>query len=307
MVCIKIDRLIGIITLLLQHDKITAPELAKRFEVSRRTINRDIDTICKAGIPLITIQGYNGGIMIANGYKIDKSLLTKKELQAIFIGLNSIDSVSKISYKEKLIEKLSITPEDIICAENAIFIDLASHYQSSLTQKIATLKQAISQQNEISFCYYYRKGESIRNVQPYLLLFKWSSWYLYAFCLSKLDYRLFKLNRLWNIEIIKTQFSLKKINWEQINFDNYFQENTIHLKALFDKNTKFRLIEEYGIHCYKENENSQLIFEWDFQSYEHMKNWILSFGNQVQVLEPQALYNDIILQAKKILERSKET
>ena len=63
----KIDRLIGIITLLLRNDKVTAPELAERFEVSRRTISRDIDVICRAGIPLITEQGYGGGIRIAEG------------------------------------------------------------------------------------------------------------------------------------------------------------------------------------------------------------------------------------------------
>ena len=87
----KIDRLIGIITILLQQDKITAPELAERFEVSRRTINRDIEDICKAGIPLITTQGYGGGISIDDRYKIDRSFFTDEELQTIFTGLKGID------------------------------------------------------------------------------------------------------------------------------------------------------------------------------------------------------------------------
>lgn len=80
----KIDRLIGIITLLLRNDKVTAPELAERFEVSRRTISRDIDVICRAGIPLITEQGYGGGIRLAEGYKLDKTVFTKEELRAVF-------------------------------------------------------------------------------------------------------------------------------------------------------------------------------------------------------------------------------
>ena len=90
----KIERLIGIITILLQQDKVTAPELAARFEVSRRTINRDIEAICKAGIPLITIQGFDGGISISDSYKIDKTLFTQDELQTILTGLKGIDSVS---------------------------------------------------------------------------------------------------------------------------------------------------------------------------------------------------------------------
>ena len=89
------DRLIGIITILLRQDKITAPELASRFEVSRRTINRDIETICQAGIPLVTTQGRGGGISIAEGYKISSSLLTSEELQAIFAGLGGMDSISE--------------------------------------------------------------------------------------------------------------------------------------------------------------------------------------------------------------------
>lgn len=92
----KIDRLIGIITILLQNDKTTAPELAKRFEVSRRTINRDIEDICKAGIPVVATQGYGGGLSIADGYKLDKSLLTKDELQAVLAGLKGMEST--ISY-----------------------------------------------------------------------------------------------------------------------------------------------------------------------------------------------------------------
>ena len=103
----KIDRLIGIIMILLQKDKVTAPELAERFEVSRRTIHRDIDDICKAGIPVITVQGSNGGISICDSYKIDKALFNYDELQAVFSGLKGIDSISENSYLTKMVEKLS--------------------------------------------------------------------------------------------------------------------------------------------------------------------------------------------------------
>ena len=82
----KIDRLIGITMLLLQKGKVTAPELAERFEVSRRTISRDIEDICRAGIPLVTVQGYGGGISIAEGYRVNKAFLTEAELQAVFAG-----------------------------------------------------------------------------------------------------------------------------------------------------------------------------------------------------------------------------
>ena len=87
----KIDRLIGILSILLQQEKVTAPYLAEKFEVSRRTINRDIEDICKAGITLVTTQGPNGGISIMEGYRIDRTVLTSSEMQSILTGLRSLD------------------------------------------------------------------------------------------------------------------------------------------------------------------------------------------------------------------------
>ena len=94
----KIDRLMGILSVLLQEEKTTAPELAERFEVSRRTINRDIEDLCKAGIPIRTTQGTGGGISIMDGYRIDRTILTSKDMQMILAGLRSLDSVSGSSF-----------------------------------------------------------------------------------------------------------------------------------------------------------------------------------------------------------------
>lgn len=102
----KIDRLIGILSVLLQEEKVTAPELAKKFEVSRRTINRDIEELCKAGIPICTSQGIGGGISIMEGYRMDRTLLTNKDMQMILAGLRSLDSVSGSRYYGQLMEKI---------------------------------------------------------------------------------------------------------------------------------------------------------------------------------------------------------
>lgn len=112
----KIDRLLGIITILLQRDKVTAPELALKFEVSRRTIQRDVEDICKAGIPIITYQGGDGGISIAEGYKLDKTVISVDELNNIIAGLKSIDSVARTEDIGRLITKLyqsKIQPEPV--------------------------------------------------------------------------------------------------------------------------------------------------------------------------------------------------
>ena len=122
----KLDRMIGILSILLQREKVTAPYLAEKFEVSRRTINRDIEALCMAGIPLVTEQGKNGGISIMENYKIDKTLLSMSDMQAILAGLRSLDSVSGTNRYARLMEKLSVGASNLLSGDSHILIDLSS-------------------------------------------------------------------------------------------------------------------------------------------------------------------------------------
>ena len=192
----KIDRLIGILSILLQEEKTTAPELAERFEVSRRTINRDIEDLCKAGIPIRTAQGTGGGISIMDGYRMDRTILTSKDMQMILAGLRSLDSVSGSNYYSQLMEKIQTGSSEFISGKDSVLIDLSSWYRESLVPKIETIQDAIGDRHLISFRYYAPSGESERTVEPYYLVFRWSSWYLWGWCADRKDYRLFKLNRM---------------------------------------------------------------------------------------------------------------
>ena len=284
---VKIDRLIGIITILLQQTEITVPELAARFEVSRRTINRDIEDICKAGIPLVTTQGYGGGISIAEGYKIDRSVLTEEELLLIFSGLQGVDSVLKTPQFKVLAEKLPVKDLD-----GDMIIDLASHYQTPLAQKAALIKSAIQSRHILSFRYYYEKGECQRKIEPYKLVFQWSSWYVWGYCLERKAFRLFKLNRLSELACIPEPFAPRELPLQELDFHRHLTEGTLYLKALFDKSETYRLIEEYGVGCYSEY-GEALLFERNFVSYQHMRQWVLSFGNHVEVIEPVNLQAEL--------------
>ncbi len=296
----KIDRLMGILTILLQQETITAPELARRFEVSRRTIGRDIADLCKAGIPLATTQGYGGGISIAEGYKIDKTLLSGEELQALLIGLRGVDSVSKIPRLEAVAEKLS-SRVNRAAADGLIVIDLASHYQTPLREKIDCIGKAAQDRRLITFTYFYEKGECQRTVEPYRLMFQWSSWYLLGYCLTRGAFRLFKLNRLWNLHTLPETFTARNVPAQALKLNHRLEQGSIRLRALFSHSAKYRFIEEYGTECYTETASHKLLFERDFASYENMRQWILSFGAQVQVLEPVTLREDIRRQAARLL------
>ena len=131
----KIDRMIGILSILLQQEKVTAPYLAEKFEVSRRTINRDIEALCMAGIPLVTEQGAKGGVSIMEGYKMDKTLLSTSDMQAILAGLRSLDSVSGTNRYLQLMEKLQAGASNLLRGDQHILIDLSSWYRDSLTDR----------------------------------------------------------------------------------------------------------------------------------------------------------------------------
>ena len=163
----KLNRMIGILAILLQQEKVTAPYLAEKFEVSRRTINRDIEALCIAGIPLVTEQGRNGGISIMDSYKMDRALLSRSDMQAILAGLRSLDSVSGTNRYAQLMEKLSAGASNLLAGDTNILIDLASWSKTSLSPKIELLHNAILSVRKVSFIYFAPNGESRRIIEPY--------------------------------------------------------------------------------------------------------------------------------------------
>jgi predicted DNA-binding transcriptional regulator YafY len=190
----KLDRLIGIITELQQKKQVTAPYLAEKYEVSRRTINRDIEDICRAGIPIVTTQGQGGGIAIMDGFSLDTTVFTEDELSVIFTGLKSLDSVSHSSNAKRLASKIG--GETAVTLSEHIIIDLSSFYKDALVEKIEQIKAAIRDRRCIAFHYYYNKGEADKCIEPYLIVFKWSDWYVFGFCRERQDFRMYKLRRL---------------------------------------------------------------------------------------------------------------
>lgn len=299
----KLDRLLGILTILLQKGQVTAPELAERFEVSRRTIGRDIDAMCRAGIPVVTQQGSGGGISIAAGFKLDKSILTAEELSSMIAALKGIGSVSERPNIERVLDKLHANADAVVSLREPVIIDLASHYKGQLTGKIEQIKRAALESRVIAFDYYYEKGESHRRIEPYFVIFQWSSWYVFGFCLERQDWRMFKLLRLWDLRLCEEQFVPREIPPERRDFGAWFKEKKEHkLIALFDPSEKYQLIETYGLHCYEETAEG-LRFEIMFTKRDYILTWLLGFGGKVKVLEPEFLARDVRAAAETILSR----
>ncbi len=301
----KIDRLIGILALLLQKDKITAPELARRFEVSRRTINRDIEDLCRAGIPVSTMQGSGGGISIMDGYKIDRTLLTSKDMQMILAGLRSLDSVSGNQYYSRLMEKLKPGSSDYISGGDSILIDLSSWYKEALSSKIEMIQAAIDAKKRMSFQYYAPGGECERCIEPYYLIFRWSSWYVWGFCSLRKDFRLFKLNRIDQLKVLDEYFSAREAAFPSISNEQVFPGG-MEIKALFAPEMKWRLVEEFGPHCFEEQADGRLLFHADYTQRENALSWLMTFGSSVELLEPKELRRELLEIAEAMIEVYKE-
>lgn len=282
----KIDRLIGILSVLLQEEKTTAPELAERFEVSRRTINRDIEDLCKAGIPIQTTQGTGGGISIMSGYRMDRTILTSKDMQMILAGLRSLDSVSGSGYYGQLMEKIQAGSSELISGRDSILIDLSSWYGETLAPKIETLQDAIGERHLVKFRYYAPSGESNRTIEPYYLIFRWSSWYLWGWCLKKKDFRLFKLNRMDKVKKTEKSFECREVSVPDLSNEKLFPGG-IKVKALFEPDQKWRLVEEFGPSCFTEQDDGKLLFTEDYTDMDNLINWLLTFGDKAEVLEPK--------------------
>ncbi len=280
----KIDRLIGIITVLQQKGKVTAPYLAEKFEVSRRTILRDVEDICRAGIPIVTTQGENGGISIMEGFNLDTTVFTVDEMQALLIGMKTLDSISHTSRHTPLKEKLA-RQKSVIPLADSMLIDLSSFYKDSLSDKIELLRKAISTGKTVRFHYYYSKGEKDKSVNPYLIVFKWSDWYLFGWCNEKQDFRMYKLNRLWELRLTENSFVTQEIPHEKKNFGAHLTDDYF-VTAIYDSSVKYRLVEEYGPHSFTVMEDGRLYTRCGFTNPDNTVLWFLGFGDMVEVLDP---------------------
>ena len=290
----KDNRLFRMLYYILKKGKVTARELAERFEVSIRTIYRDIDSLSSAGIPIYAIQGKGGGIEIADEFVLSKSLLTEDEREQIMTALCGLENVNK-SYENELLTKLSALFK--IKNTNWIEVDFNSWQNNKIYEKIFNeIKSAILSKNILEFSYFGNNYETYRKVKPVRLLFKGQDWYLYAFCLLRNDFRYFKLSR---IKKLKTLSVIFEDDFEDIILKKEMRyENTVHIKVKFDRKVAFRVYDELGENI-TEDEDGNLYAEMEIPNDYNLYGYIFSFAENVEVLEPK----EIRIQIKKIINK----
>ena len=291
----KDNRLFRILYYILEKGKVTASELADKFEVSVRTIYRDIDSISSAGIPIYALQGKGGGIEIAEDFVLSKSLLSENEKQQIMSALQGLDNTA-IQHENELLTKLSA----LFKMKNTswIEVDFNNWQNNKLYEKTFNdIKSAIISKNIVSFTYFSsNEKETSRSVKPVRLLFKSQDWYLYAFCLLRNDFRYFKLSRIKNLETNTEKFN---DNFENVVLKKEMPyENTVHIKVKFDRKAAFRVYDELNGEITEDDEGN-LYAEIEIPNDYNLFNYIFSFGDGAEVLEPK----EIRMQIKEMINK----
>ena len=294
----KDNRLFRILYYILEKGKVTASELADKFEVSVRTIYRDIDSISSVGIPIYALQGKGGGIEIAEDFVLSKSLLSENDKQQIMSALQGLDNTT-IQRENELLTKLSA----LFKMKNIswIEVDFNNWQNNKIYEKTFNdIKSAILSKNIISFTYFSsNEKETYRSVKSVRLLFKSQDWYLYAFCLFRNDFRYFKLSRIKNLEIYTEKFD---DNFEDVILKKEMpHENTVNIKVKFDRKVAFRVYDELNGEITEDNDGN-LYTEIEIPNDYNLYNYIFSFGDGAEVLEPK----EIRIQIKEMINKMAE-
>ncbi|QDZ97783.1 YafY family transcriptional regulator [Lysinibacillus fusiformis] len=300
----KLERLLTMIMILINRKKVTAQELAEVFNVSVRTIYRDIETLSCAGVPVISQQGAHGGISLIDGYRVDKQILTKDELASLTIAIKSALTTYEDSHAEAVLEKLtSIADDHVKQSMDHLFIDLSPWGPNILFKEhITILKSAIENRHCVSFNYSTTHGELTRRVvEPHTLVQKGKTWYLYGYCTLRMDFRLFKLARIKNLMQEDLHYERKEINLSELPWGKewYQPQNVVDLVISFDMAVTTLVEESFGVEFVN---HKQAKINISIPEDEWLYGFLLSFGNRIKVIEPPHIRDILQKRAQEIVQ-----
>lgn len=289
------NRLFEIVYILMQKRKTTAKELADRFEVSTRTIYRDIETLSTANIPIYASKGKDGGIGLLDEYVLNKTILSEEEQNQILFALQGMKKVKGQDEKD-ILERLSILFNKKI--NDWIKIDF-SNWSNVQEERFDIIKSAILNKQLVQFTYYNsNEEESKRIVEPLQIWFKDKSWYLVSYCKLKQDYRIFKIARIKDIKILQEHFE-RELPKEEKNEKHNFK--IIELELEINKAMTYRVYDEFESKEIMRKEDGNFIIKVKYPENEWVHGYILSFGEHIKVLSPIKAKNIIKDKLEKTL------
>ena len=295
----KENRYFQMIYLLLDKGQMTAPELADYFEVSIRTIYRDIDILSSAGIPIYATQGKGGGIAIQDSYVLKKSLLSEQEQKQILMALQGI-RVLEDEQINMLLSKLSGVFQRQ--QGNWLEIDFSTWTKSGAGKhNFQLLQSAIWKSRIVSFSYYSGKGEQTKRIiEPHKLVFKTSDWYLYGYCTLRKDFRFFKLTRIRDLKLQDAEF-MRETPEHIFERSDEFEMKTVQVTLLFDAGMSHEVYEKFDEEV-SEQEDGSLLVTTILPDNELLYSYVLSCRERVEVLSPPYVRDNVRKRVRKMLE-----
>jgi predicted DNA-binding transcriptional regulator YafY len=303
----KAERLLAILTILLNRKKVSAPQLAKELEVSLRTIYRDVEALAESGIPVFATQGRDGGFELMEGFTMDSHLFETGEITRIIAGLRGLSSIYPGPDVAGIIEKFSLMLKDsekrgIRVPDNAIFIELTpSRREKSV---IDAIQESIADKTVIAIDYTDARGEpTARDFEPQALVFIWQSWYVWGWCRLRKDFRLFKLSRITSLAVTgekreQATADLSAHPWNREWESSPFREIVISA----DKKARSRLGEFFDADAISETDEGRLKARACLPVDEWVISFLMSLPGEVRVLEPEELKVAIRTRAENILQ-----
>ena len=297
----KIERLYAITVYLLNHGRTSASELAKYFEVSLRTIQRDIDSLCLAGIPIISAAGAAGGYEISDRFKIDQEFATSDDYSYILTALQGLISATDNQKAKHTLEKIVhvSNPND-----NGIILDFSVLREGDQIT-LQMLQTAVIEKRTVGFKYTNNNNETrIHSVEPIAVIYRWYAWYLLAYSKTKNDYRTYKLVRMSNLEITDQPFVKKHETADIIlkNTDKTDSRQYIDVLIKCKEVSKSRVIEYLNGTIIEEFSNGDTLMKLTVVENEHF--WIgtlLSLSDNVEVIAPEEVRKRLLESAEKII------
>ncbi|WP_438445084.1 helix-turn-helix transcriptional regulator [Gorillibacterium sp. sgz5001074] len=300
----KLDRLLAITMTLLNQPRVSATDLAKRFEVSLRTIYRDMEAINQAGIPIVSFAGSDGGYEIMQGYRLDKQVLSLEDFASICSALRGIRSAADHSEIDPLIERIgALMPKNT--ARDPIYMDLDFKPAPNDKVHIGPLHQAVRDLQLVSFTYLDNNGvETERKLEPMGLFLKGYVWYVYGYCLTRMDIRVFRLSRIGELKILPDHYMRRDYSLEDVEqqFMSRADYKKVQAVLRFQPVMKTRVRDEFGFDQVQVNADGTLSLTTYFSSMERAIAKILSFGSMVKVLDPPDLFMNVNREIQNMVE-----
>lgn len=288
----KIERLLAITVMLLNRRRVTARELADHFEVSVRTIYRDVETLNGAGIPVISTQGHEGGLAIPDNYKLSRQLLTFEDMLSLLTALKGVNRTLQNGDIERIIDKITaLIPEE----KEPLYRTHADSFIIDITpwgmadnhrDKVQIVHEAVSRSQLLGFAYTGAGGQpSQRLVEPHTLLYKGFTWYLLAWCRTRRDFRLFRLSRMRGLQTQPEHFVRRQVQ----PLSRFFEQDSrppVELVLKFHPSLRIKVEEHFAPSQLGQEPDGSLVATLTMPEDDWITSFLLSFGSDLEVLSP---------------------